>query len=531
MGISVKCLAGCLLMVTLAISSVGAAGLPVPLIEAVKKGDTATVRALLQQRADVNASEVDGTTALHWAAHRGDLETTGLLLGAGANVRAVTRYGIAPLSLACENGNTATVEKLLNAGADPNTKQPGGETALMTAARTGNPEVVQALVARGADVNAKESWKGQTALMWAASEGNAAAIKALLEAGADVTARSRPSPDLTPVEPGDKGFTALLFAVRAGRIDAARALLAGGAKVNETLSDGTGALVLAIIGAQFDMGVFLLENGADPNAAAQGWTALHQMAWTRRPNRGVNTVGPVARGQVDSLEMVKQLISHGADVNARMTKEIPTIYSGRNLLKRVGATPFLLAAHRLDIDLMRLLAANGADTRRTNDNMTTPLMVAAGVGLYFPGESPGTPDEVTEAVKLCLELDNDVTAVDANGDTALHGTAYWDAPEAAKLLVAAGAKLNTENKRGWTPLRVADGVAYTGSIHNSPTTAALLRQMLQEHGLPVPAPILGDGGRRVGPIRQPGRDAADSPQQTQQKGSAEQKPAEAQRAR
>lgn len=497
-------------MVVLALSSVGAARAPHPLIEAVQARDSARLRALLQQGVDVNMADVEGATALHWAAHLDDVNAADMLIRAGAKVQAVNRYGVAPLSLACQNGSAAMVEKLLGAGADANTTQPGNETALMTAARAGNAEVVTALVARGADVNASDSWKHQTALMWAAAANNVAVIDALIKAGADIHARSTPSPDLTNVEPGDKGFTALLFAVRAGRIEAARALLAAGARVNDTLSDGTSGLVIAVISAQFDMAAFLLDHGANPNAVAQGWTALHQMAWTRRPNRGVNTVGPVPRGEIDSLGVVKKLLAHGADVNARMTKEIPTIYSGRNLLNRIGATPFLLAAHRLDMELMRLLAANGADTRLTNEDGTTPLMVAAGVGLYFPGESPGSPDEVTEAVKLCLELDcGDVTAVDAKGDTALHGAAYWDSPGAVELLVAAGAKLDLPSKRGWTPLRIADGVAYTGSIHSSPTTAALLRRLLKERGLPVPDPIIGDGGRRT-PIRQPGRDPADS---------------------
>ena len=463
------------------------------LIDAVKRGDTAAVRALLRQRVDVNTPEVDGATALHWAVHRDNVETVDLLLGAGADVAAANRYGVVPLSLACLNGSAVIVEKLLDAGADPNATQPGGETALMTAARTGVVEPVRLLLANGAEVNATESMKGQTALMWAAAENHAATIDALVEAGADSHARSRPSPDLSAQEPGDRGFTAILFAARAGQLDAVRALLAAGADVNDTMVNGTSALVIAVASGQFQMAALLLDNGADPNAAAQGWTALHQIAWTRRPNRGLNTVGPVVRGRMDSLSLVKKLLAHGADVQARMTKEIPTIYSGRNRLNRIGATPFLLAAHRVDVELMRLLAESGADPLLPNEEGTTPVMAAAGVGLWFPGESPGTPEDAAAAVTLALELGGDPTTVDANGDTALHGAAYWDSPGAVEALVAAGAKLDLENNRGWTPLRIADGVAITAGIHVSPAVADLLRQMRSARGLPVPEPLVGVG--------------------------------------
>jgi len=118
-------------------------------------------------------------------------------------------------------------------------------------------------------------------------------------------------------------------------------------------------------------------------------------------------------------------------------------------------------------------------------------MAAAGVGLWFPGESPGTPEEAAAAVEFCLELGGDATTVDANGDTALHGAAYWDSPRAVELLVAAGARLDVTNETGWTPLRIADGVAITASIHAAPDTAALLRRLMRERGLPVPEPTLG----------------------------------------
>ena len=463
------------------------------LIDAVKRRDLSAVRALLETGTDVNKRARDGSTALHWAVHQDEVETAATLLAAGADVSATTRYGVAPLALASLNGHAGMIARLLADGADPNATQPGGETALMTVARTGRVKAVQLLLEHGAEPNAREASKGQSALMWAAAEDNAEVVRALVAAGADVHARSNVSLDLTPNEPGDKGFTALLFAARAGQVRSAEALLQAGANVNDVLSDGTSGLVLATLSAHYDMGVFLLEHGADPNAAEQGWSALHQLAWTRRPSRGPTTVGPVARGAVDSLTLARALVAHGADVNARITNEAVEIYVGRNQMNRLGATPFFMAASRVDVEYLRFLVDEGADPLLPNDDGTTPLMAAAGVGLWFPGESPGTPEEAAASVELCLELGGDPTTVDVNGDTALHGAAYWDSPRAIELLVAAGAPLNVVNGKGWTPLRIADGVAITASIHISPEAAETLRRLRTAEGLPVPDPIIGVG--------------------------------------
>src|SRR5262249_20636383 len=173
---------------------------------APRRLDRAAIRSLLERHRDVNAPQVDGTTALHWAVDQDDLETAKLLLRAGANVKAANRYGVTPLSLACTNGSGEMVELLLQAGADPNFTLPGGETALMTASRTGRISAVKVLLAHGADVHAKENRRGQTAIMWAAAEGNVEVVEALIQAGADFRARL------------DTGFTPFLFAVREGRI-------------------------------------------------------------------------------------------------------------------------------------------------------------------------------------------------------------------------------------------------------------------------------------------------------------------------
>jgi ankyrin repeat protein len=456
-----------------------------PMADAVEHRDHTRVRTLIEQKADVNAAQADGMTALGWAAYHDDLEMARLLVGAGANVRAANQYGVTPLSLACTNGNEAMVRLLLEAGADPNTTLPGNETVLMTAARTGRLGPVKALLAHGADVNARER-KGQTALMWAAAEGHAAVVAALLAAGADFR---------TPLA---SGFTPLFFAVREGRTEVVKILLAAGADVNEAMAPrripggkaprrGTSPLILAVENGHFELAVALLEAGADPNDQRSGFTALHVMSWVRKPNRGDGDDGdpaPIGSGTLSSLEFVKQLVRHGADVNARLKRG----ESGRGILSKVGATPFLLAAVTADAPLMRTLVALGADPRLPNAQHCTPLMAAAGVGTRAPGEEAGTEPEALEAVALALELGNDVNAVDDNGETAMHGAAYKNLPKVVELLAQKGARVNVwnhKNRYGWTPLAIAEGHR-VGNFKPSPETVAALHRVLRAAGVSPP---------------------------------------------
>ena len=154
---------------------------------------------------------------------------------------------------------------------------------------------------------------------------------------------------------------------------------------------------------------------------------------------------------------------------------------GVTTLNSIGATPFLLAARTADADLMRLLAQLGADVRLPNEDNTTPLMVAAGVGTQAPGEDPGTEPEVLEAVGVALELGNDLNAVDKNGETAMHGAAYKHAPSVARFLAEKGARIevwNQPNSKGFTPLKIAEGIQRGMNIVSSPTTAVAIRQVM-----------------------------------------------------
>lgn len=437
-----------LVAVFLGVGHVSAA-VDLPLVDAVRAGDIERTRALIADRIDVNSSDGDGTTALHWAALSDDVETGRALIEAGARVEAANRFDATPLALAAENGSAAFIELLLDAGANPDAATPEGETALMTVARTGRADAMQLLLDRGADPNRSEGWRGQTALMWASAENNLAAAEDLLAGGADVHARST------------GGFSPLMFAVRAGYLDMTHLLIEAGASAEETLFDGTSALVLAAKNGHYELGAYLLDAGADPDADDQGWTALHEIKWTRRPNLGFNNPPPIVTGSMSDLEFIRKLAAHGADLNARMTKEPQNRY--RNVLNRIGSTPFLLAAKAADIEMMGLLVELGADPQLPNEDGTSPLMVAAGVGIWAVGESPGTNEEALEAVEYALELGGDVTAIDDNGDTALHGAIIRGSEPLVRFLLDQGADIEATNEKGWTPYRIAKGVFYSNT--------------------------------------------------------------------
>ncbi|HEV3214867.1 MAG TPA: ankyrin repeat domain-containing protein [Vicinamibacterales bacterium] len=459
-----------------------------------------------QEKMLAGAREKDAkAAALALAVQRDDLVAVNASLERGANANTADQYGVSPLMLACQNGNAGIVERLLKAGADPNGASPGGETALMTASRTGSAAAIKILVAHGAGVNVAERARGQTALMWAAANNNVDAMNALIDAGADVHARSHgPTAAPPPVDSKEPeresayaartrrgrldSFTPLLFAVRDGALDAVRTLVDRGANVNDKVEDGTSALVIATMNANWELAAYLLDHGAAANANEQGWTALHQLIRTRGLSWG-RLPHPVGSGSMTSMEFAASLIAHGADVNARMTAPFKAD-NERPRFVQVGATPFLLAAKNVDHQMMRVLLAHGADPMIKTGSKTTALMLAAGLQIFSMGEDSGTNEDALEAVKLCLEAGNDVNAVDDNGETALHGAAWRGANAIVTLLVEKGARLDARDKKGqFTPLAYAHLVYTPGMVFQSwPETEALLRRLMIERGLDTHVP-------------------------------------------
>ncbi len=514
--------------------ALAAAASDLRLIDAARNKDAPVVRELLAQHVPVTATAADGFTALHEAVRYNDLEIADLLLAAGADVKTATRYNITPLSLACTNGNAAMIERLLKAGADANSTSEAGQTALMTVALAGKVDAIKMLLAHGAKVNVQEPTKGQTALMWAASEGNTAAAESLIEFGSDVKVKSK------------AGFTPLLFAVRGGHKDTVQMLLTHGANANDVAPDGTSALNVAVVNAYFEVAAVLLDHGANPNAPDARGSALHTLAWLREPGSdGGNGLGhrsyapPLPTGNMTALELAKALLDHGANPNVRIAwqekkfekeggtmKNPPLLQLGRHYLTYVGATPFYIAAHNGDAPYMRLLAEHGADPKMPNALGITPLIVAAGLD-YWEGEAPGpftgvTEAERLEAVKLALNLGNDINAAADFGDypmegdpaymllyyplnqdqltgkvmgdprwsgsTALHGAVVSGQPGIVQFLVDNGAKLDAKTKSGWTPLMLTSGVFFANAKKDYPEEAAILKKAMIEHGLRAAAP-------------------------------------------
>ena len=484
------------------------------LADAVKQRDQEGLRSLLTAHADVNGAQGDGTTALHWAAHWDDIESADLLMRAGANLNAATDYGVTPLWLACAHQNGAMVEKLLAAGANPNASIWSGDTVLMNCSGNGNAKGAIALLAHGADVNAKESRHEQTALMWAAAGKHPEVVRALIDHGADIHARSKIMPALERVgqctvknpckggrTDGDAdvatshwpkttgGFTALLFAAQQGDVESARMLLDAGVDVDESTAEEGTALLIASASGQENVAMLLLQRGANPNAKdAFGITPLHYAlhdGMLKIVSKPGATDGPGGWLRPNMPALVKALLDHGANPNARIERDFPARdylliarYIGTEIpqMSLVGATPFLLAAASSDTSLMRALYAKGADPKLGTVDGVTPVMVAAGFAQERDPRKSGTkggasdreqmikrdPKPFLAAVQLAVELGGDVNHASNDARTALHAATFLGLADVIQFLVAKGAKLDAADGLGDTPLAIALAVNREG---------------------------------------------------------------------
>lgn len=499
---------------TALVAGASAAAADRPLVDAAQRADWGVVRALVEQGADVTARQGDGATALHWAAYRDALDLADLLIAAGADVNAANDLGVTPLWAAAENDSPAMVRRLLAAGADPDAALLSGETPLMTAARVGAADIARQLLDAGADA-AATAGRGQTALMWAVAQRHPDVVEALLAHGAAVDARSDVWTEVvkTTPEPWNPeyvaeipqgGYTPLLFAARVGDLASARLLVAAGADVDDQPPYGTSATVVAAHSGHADVAAFLLQQGANPNAADAGYTALHAAILHK------------------DAALVRALLDHGADPDAPVLRSTPVRRDAVDFHLHpswVGATPFWLAARFNAPDIMRLLVERGADPLRAHhpkywpgslsirderveveEGATTALMAAAGLGGREPlfsvdrlariAESAPVrstrrePDRAVrertmlEAVKTAARHGIDVNTANAEGNTALHAAAGRGYARVVEYLVSRGARLDARNADGRTPLALAQRGAIRGrSATPHHATVELLRRL------------------------------------------------------
>jgi uncharacterized protein len=496
--------------------------------DAVMKGDIAAVRKLVAAKADVNAPQVDGATALHWAVYRDDVETATLLIGAGANVNAANREGMKPLFMAALYGDPKMIDVLVKGGAAASDRGPNGETTVMFAARNGNPDAIKRLAAAGADVHAKEHMRSTTALMWAAEQGHAAAVKTLVELGADVSAKSgpaglprnymAPAVNVSAVDTNNKRRAAAAKAGRTyeeelafeqangtgpadDRVAQAAAFVASGAATAAEAAAAIGVPVeqveeaIARNSGQGGGGNFGqpptagqggqgqgrgrggFGGGAGRGAAGRGGQG-GQAQQDQQQDADVIIAGLVGGGsggltplvfaaRQGDLESAKVLLDAGADVNQ---------------VTEYGWSPLLVATNNRNYKLGAMLLERGANPNIANKGGWTPLYLATDNRNIEGGDYPvPKPDmEHMEYIKLLLAKGaNPNQAVKENtlsrtiftmqwfyepGATPFIRAAQSSDLELLKVLLAAGADPKAQSDNGDTALTAAGGIGWVEGV-------------------------------------------------------------------
>jgi ankyrin repeat protein len=413
------------------------------LLEAVKRRDDKAFAALLRAKADVNAAQPDGATALAWAVHLGERRMAEALLASGARANTADEYGETPVTLAAANGDADLVDRLVAAGGSASAARWNGETAVMIAASSGSLETVRQLVRHGADVNVAEPRGGQTALMWAAAEGHSDVVAGLVELGAKVGAASR------------NGFTPLVFAAIKDDLASIRTLLEAGADPNVVLISGATPTIVAMQYRHTAAALALIAGGADINVR----------------DRGGNTMLHLA-AQAGDMDLVRALVAKHADPNARTPKSMaPAGPRGGGGLGRAVAgeqTPLMMAARGDHEDVMRALVAAGADPSLRAQDGTSLLMVAAASARL-------------KTFTYAFEIDPHVDIVTATGNTPMHvavgmnGRSQPEVCEVIQFLADKGAVLDELNGAGRTPIAIADNLPVDLAVD-------LLTKLISERG-------------------------------------------------
>jgi ankyrin repeat protein len=453
--------------------------------DAAMRNDTTGVLKLISAKADVNAAQPDGSTALHWAAYHGDVKMAAALLRAHANPDAVMENGMTPLSLACESGNANLVQELLKAGADANQTLANGETPLMMAARTGSIPVMQALLAKGAKVDEKEKLRGTTALMWAAANSNAEAVRFLISRGADVSARSGTT------APGRAPYLAPT----------------GRARIQEFIDGrGQGGTVVEV-----DEPDAKVSN--DPNARAEAdkrlaeerevaKRALDAFPPPEKEKRTTKQWGGLTPLQFavreGSMDTVKALLDAGADVNQK---------------SEFGWTALLVATQNRYYKIGVYLLDHGADPNIANEGGWTPLYIATDnrniEGGDYPTRKPDM-DHLDYIKRLLAAHANPNLRMRSSTETRTVFTHQWLLEEGAtpflraaqsgdivllKLLLEHGADPSITTDSKVTPLMVASGIGWVQGVTYewSPQQTLETVKLLLDLGADVNAQDVLDG--------------------------------------
>jgi ankyrin repeat protein len=425
-----------------------------------------------------------GTTALMWAAEQRHPEAVKMLLEMGADYSARSGPAGLPRNYMAPRVNTAAVRDAARRHA-----------AAAAAGRTYN-EQLEYEVAQGSKVSL--------------------GIRLRPNLGAGGGAPAPAAPVAAPVDSDDAevivaglvgtgggGLTPLVFAAREGDLQSAKALLDAGADVNQTTEYGWTPLLTATNNRHYKVARYLIDRGGNPNIANKGgWTPLY-LATDNRNIEGGDY--PVPQPDMDHLEFVTFLLEHDADPDARakdntLTRTIFTM----QWFYEAGATPFMRAAQSSDTVLMQRLLDYGADPFAVTDNGDTPLTACGGIGWVEGVTYERSPKENVEAMRMLLDLGVDPNAANREGRTALMGAALKGRNDVVQMLVDRGARLDARDGGSrdtdtnvsaisghtWQALDYADGLVRPGvqSAVPRPDTAALLRAMMTDRGLPVPPP-------------------------------------------
>lgn len=533
---------------------------------AALNGDGELAEVLLYAGANPEpTTRLGGYTPLHQASQSGATEVVEALLRAGADAERLTTTGVRPIHFAAESGNGATVQVLIDAGASIDVRDTYmGLTPLMFATAYDRVEAIAVLLAAGADTEATSSVvdysdrskqdrierqrrdrvieaQKDPAPEPELEEPDVIQGKAEEKKKDDTKAPGEPTtkpdqdPDSpTPPEPirADRpdpnnenqpqplsyddivgrqgGFQALHFAARDGRIEAAEALLDAGADINgRTAGDQSTPLLVAMINGNFDLGLRLLERGADPNLASEdGAAPLFAVVNSRWAFRTWYPQPTSWRQQeADYLGVMEALLDAGADPNARLDTHLwYAVYNaGRIGVDFTGATPFWRSAYALDVDAMKLLVAHGADPDVSTSKVPQrrfrylpedekeedpsglapvpvggpavhPLHAATGVGYgtsRVGQQHVHVPDGwLAAATYLVDELGLDVNVRDHDGYAPLHHAAARGDNHLIEFLVSRGADVTVVSRRGQTTVDMANGPQQR--VQPFPETIALL---------------------------------------------------------